>query len=148
MPSLVLVPLAKVVRRGRRRRTSSWSGRWVAAWQEVVDGARDRGTPVPEGWSRVAQATALGEGVELARRADAAVFAPGTTSDDPAQYWQQCQDLRRELLVSASRRRRLWSYVNPASLLAGWARRRSTVGSVAQVSDEDRGARRQQPTGA
>ena len=50
----------KQLRRARRRRTSSWSGVYVNGWQEVLDAARDRGTPVPEGWSRAAQAAQLG----------------------------------------------------------------------------------------
>ncbi len=60
--AFLLVPLAKVVRRRRRRRTTSWSGVYVNGWQEVLDAARDRGTPVPEVWSRLAQASALGAG--------------------------------------------------------------------------------------
>ena len=75
LAALLLVPLAKVLRRARRRRTSSWSGVYVNGWQEVLDTARDRGTPVPDAWSRVAQASSLGVGLDLARSADAAVFA-------------------------------------------------------------------------
>ena len=147
--ALLLVPLVKAVRRRRRRRTSSWSGGFVAAWQEVLDTARDRGTPVPEGWSRVAQASALGVGLDLARRADVAVFAPGRPTDAAADYWQACQDLRRGLLATTDRRHRWWSYVNPASLAAGWARHRSgEVSAARQVRHEDRGSGREQPTRA
>lgn len=120
---LLLVPLVRALRRVRRRRTRSWSGRYVAAWQEVLDAARDRGTPVPDGWSRVAQARHLGAGLDLARRADAAVFAPARTDDDPDDFWRACQRLRRELLAGTpTRRARAWALVNPASLVAGWVR--------------------------
>ncbi len=127
---LLLVPVVKLVRRSRRRRTSSWSGVWVNGWQEVLDAARDRGTPVPETWSRVAQAAALGVGADLARRADAVVFAPGPPGEGGEDYWSACQDLRRELLVSADRRHRAWAVVNPASLVAGWARARGAEPST------------------
>jgi hypothetical protein len=148
--ALLLVPVAKRVRRRRRRRTSSWSGVYVNGWQEVLDAARDRGTPVPDGWSRVVQATELGVGVELARRADAAVFAPGAGSaQDGLDFWESCQELRHRLLSQADRRHRWWSVLNPASLLAGWARSRSAADSGAgQVGHEDRRARGQQPAGA
>jgi|GEM_PF-3606110 len=146
---LLLVPLVKVLRRGRRRRTASWSGLYVNAWQEVLDAARDLGAPVPDAWSRVAQARGLGAGLDLARQADAAVFAPRPPEPEGGRaFWDACQDLRRRLMAEADPRRRWWSHLNPASLLAGWARRRSARGSVAQVRDKDRGARRQQPTGA
>ena len=147
---LLLVPLAKVVRRARRRRTSSWSGLYVNGWQEVVDVARDRGTPVPEGWSRVAQASALGAGVGLARRADAVVFAPGPGADasDGRAFWDDCLALRRQLLQDTDVRHRWWAVFNPASLLAGWARGRRDDSGVAHVRHEDRRAGGQQPARA
>lgn len=146
---LLLVPLVKVLRRGRRRRTASWSGIYVNAWQEVLDASRDLGAPIPDTWSRVAQARRLGVGLELARRADAVVFAPTPAApEDAREFWEECLSLRRQLVRQTAARRRWWSWFNPASLLAGWARRRSSRGSVAQVRDEDRGARRQQPAGA
>ncbi|GAA1930597.1 transglutaminaseTgpA domain-containing protein [Nocardioides hwasunensis] len=144
--ALILVPVVKVLRRGRRRRTSSWSGIYVNGWQEVLDAARDRGTPVSDGWSRVAQATELGAGLDLARRADAAVFAPAPGDPaDGSDFWRECQDLRRRLLAEPDARRRLRAHLDPASLLASWARRRA---SGRQVRHEDRRAGGQQPTGA
>jgi hypothetical protein len=143
---LLLVPLAKVLRRARRRRPSSWSGTYVNGWQEVLDAARDRGTPVPEGWSRFAQAAELGVGADLARRADAAVFAPGAPdARDGREFWEACQGLRRQLVAEKGLRGRLRAHLNPASLMAGWARRRR---SARQVRHEDGGARRQQAAGA
>jgi hypothetical protein len=147
--ALLLVPVVKLLRRVRRRRTSSWSAPYVNGWQEVLDAARDRGTPVPDTWSRVAQASRLGIEVDLARSADAAGIAaqPADAADGRA-FWDTCMDLRRQLVREVDLRHRLWSYVNPASLLAGWARNRGRDDSVArQVRDEDRGARRQQPAG-
>jgi len=146
LAALLLVPVAKLLRRARRRRTSSWSGLYVNGWQEVLDAARDRGTPVPEGWSRAAQSTQLGVPPDLARWADAAVFAPAAPpAEDGRDFWDACQELRRRLVAEARPRRRWWSRLNPASLMAGWARgRRSTP----QVRHEDRGARRQQTAGA
>lgn len=120
------VPGVKLARRRRRRTAGGWSGVYVNGWQEVLDAARDRGTPVPEGWSRLAQATALGTGVDLVRHADAAVFAPQAgPAEDGREFWEECQRLRRQLLAEAHVRRRAWALFNPASLLAGWARSRS-----------------------
>lgn len=142
------VPAVKAARRVRRRRTSSWSGLFVNGWQEVLDAARDRGTPVPEGWSRVEQARALGVDVEMARRADALVFAPVPASqEDAVDYWARCGRARRQLAAEVGVRRRLWSHLNPASLLAGWARRRGDA-SGGEVRHEDRRPRRQDPARA
>lgn len=149
--ALLLVPPAKTARRLQRRRASSWSAPYVNGWQEVLDAARDRGTPVPDTWSRVAQATRLGAGTDLARRADAAIFAADAADPgDARDYWDACQRLRRQLLREAEARHRMWAVFNPASLLAGRARNRSRAGSAGrhEVRDEDRGARRQQPAGA
>ena len=148
--ALLGVPIAKWLRRRARRRTASWSGRYVNGWQEVLDAARDRGTPVPDTWSRVAQARALGVGLDLAREVDAAVFAPVAASvQDSRQFWDETQALRRRLLVEAGTRRRVWASVNPGSLLAGRERRRSARRSGTRPArDEDRRARSQQPAGA
>ncbi len=144
------VPGLKLLRRRRRRTAGGWSGIYVNGWQEVLDAARDRGTPVPDAWSRASQAASLGAGLDLARRADVAVFAPGpAVGEDGAAFWTACQDLRRALLAEVDVRRRLWAQVNPASLLAGWARSRTREDSAArQVRDEDRRPRSQQPASA
>jgi hypothetical protein len=143
---LLLVPVAKWLRRVRRRRTSSWSGVYVNAWQEVLDAARDRGTPVPEGWSRAAQAAQAGVLPDLARWADAAVFAPAPPpGEDGRNFWDACQQQRRRLVAEAEWRRRWWSRLNPASLMAGWARSRR---SAEHVRHEDRRAGRQPATHA
>jgi hypothetical protein len=143
------VPLFKSVRR-RRRSSAAWPALHVNAWQEVVDTARDLGRGVPEGRSRLAEAGAMGTDVALARRADAAVFAPVAPPEEESRlFWHDCQAARDAMLAAAPPRRRLRALLNPASLLAGWARNRSREASGArQVRDEDRGARRQQPAGA
>lgn len=144
----LLVAAAKVLRRRHRRTAGGWSGVYVNAWQEVLDAARDRGTPVPDGWSRVAQARRLGAPLELARRADAAVFAP---VPEPAaagrDFWADCQQQRRALLDEVGVRRRLWAQVNPASLLAGWARGRAASAN-GEVRHEDRRPRGQHTANA
>jgi hypothetical protein len=144
------VPVAKVLRRRRRRSSGGWSGTYVNGWQEVLDTARDRGTPVPDTWSRVAQARGLGVGLDLAREADAAVFAPSATPDEErTSYWRRTQEVRRSLLTDLSWQRRAWALLNPASLVAGWRRRRSADGSGAgPVRHEDRRPRGEQPAGA
>ncbi|NPC44306.1 transglutaminase domain-containing protein [Nocardioides sp. zg-1230] len=144
--AMLAVPGAKVLRRRRRRSAGGWSGPYVNGWQEVLDAARDRGTAVPETWSRLAQAQRLGAAADLARRADAAVFAPLPASPEEGRaFWDDCMSLRRTLLREAGLRHDWWAMFNPASLMAGWARRRR---SARQVRDEDRGARRQQAAGA
>jgi hypothetical protein len=144
--ALLLVPGVKVLRRARRRRTSSWSGLYVNGWQELLDLALDLGRPVPDGWSRLAQARELGLGSGLAQQADAAVFAPlAPPAEEGRAFWDACQDLRGELLGEVGVGRRVWSSFNPSSLMAGWARGRR---SAEQVRHEDRGAGRQQPAGA
>lgn len=124
---LVPVPSAKLLRRARRRRTSSWSAVYVNGWQEVIDAARDRGTPIPDAWSRVSQAKKLGMGLELARRADTAVFAPHPSeAEDGQDYWDACQELRGKVASEAEGLRRWLAPLNPESLLAGLQRRRSS----------------------
>ena len=146
--AMLAVRLAKVVRRRRRRYAGGWSGLYVNGWQEVLDAARDCGTPVPDTWSRIAQAGQLGMGMDLARQADAAVFAPGPgDAEDGRTFWDACSALRGELIAQADARHQWWALVNPASLLAGWARRRASARSV-QVRHEDRRAGGQQPTSA
>ncbi len=139
------VPLAKGVRRRRRRTAGGWSTVYVNGWQEVLDAARDRGTPVPDTWSRAAQARQLGVGIELARRADVAVFAPAPgDAEDGRAFWTACMELRRELLDQVGARQRWRAMLNPASLLADRARRRRSRGSVGSpVRDEDRRPGRQ-----
>lgn len=144
------VPLLKGVRRRRRRAAPAWSGQYVGGWQEVVDLARDRGTPVPEHLGRVPQARLLGRGEDLAREADDAVFAPTPASQaERDDFWLRSQDLRRELVSELSVWARLRTSFNPASLWSSWERRRDERRSGRkQVRDEDRRARHEPATRA
>lgn len=144
--ALALVPLIKRVRRSRRRRTAgSWTGPFLHGWQEVLDTARDRGTPVVEPADRLAQARQLGLAVDLARRADAAVFSPvPATPEEQERFWDDTQAARRELLAGLTRLQRVGALFNPASLLAGWERNRSQRRDRSvQDSHEDRRTRGQ-----
>ncbi|GAA5152987.1 hypothetical protein GCM10023340_34260 [Nocardioides marinquilinus] len=121
---VVLVPLVKLMRR-RRRRRAGWPMVYVHAWQEVVDAARDSGRPVPEHLGRLAQARRLGTGLELARAADVAVFAPDPTADHAQQaFWDAAQAERRAVLAAAPLPRRLTASLHPGSLVSAWASRR------------------------
>ncbi len=91
------VPLVKVVRRHRRRHAPRVTARYVGAWQELVDRARDLGVAVPARRSRPLQAVALGA-VDLARSADDAVFGSGVPSvEDAESYWRTVLDRRTSL---------------------------------------------------
>lgn len=142
---VLAVPLLKLLRRVRRRRAPVWSGVFVEGWQEVIDTARDRGTPVPDDAGRVAQARVLGAGIEIARWADKAVFAPAPASvQDQKEFWSSAMALRVQLLSDLSRRGRLRNALNPASLINGWERGKRTRSSVRnQVGHKDGGPRRQ-----
>jgi hypothetical protein len=123
---LLLVPPVKAVRRRARSSRSSWSRRYVGGWQEVVDAARDRGTPVPERLGRVPQALLMERGLELARTTESAIFAPDSPSEqEEAAFWEAVRKERRALVADASRQRRVWAWFNPASLMASWRRSRS-----------------------
>lgn len=135
---LLLVPLVKLVRRRSRRARRPWSQRYVGGWQEVVDAARDVGSPVPEHLGRVPQARLLGSAEILARATDAAVFAPERPPDtEEEDFWRAVGDERSAILAGVSTRRRVWASFNPASLLASWRRRRAARhGATSSASAE------------
>jgi hypothetical protein len=115
------VPGYKLLRRARRRRASRVSVRYVGAWQELVDRARDLGLPVPAHRSRPAQAVALGtSALPLARTADDAVFGPATPSPDEADsYWGSVLEVRAGLGPDVPAWRRWLAPFSPASLRRG-----------------------------
>jgi hypothetical protein len=124
--ALLLVPLVKLVRRRSRRARRSWSVRYVGGWQEVVDAARDVGSPVPEHLGRVPQARLLGSAAALARATDSAIFSreqPPAAEEET--FWGAVAEARSAILADVSARRRIWAWFNPASLLASWRRRRA-----------------------
>ncbi|MDP2772293.1 MAG: transglutaminaseTgpA domain-containing protein, partial [Nocardioides sp.] len=126
------VPVAKVVRRRRRLSARKVTARYAGAWQELVDHARDLGTPVPAGLTRPAQARALQAGPErgpargqdgagslltLASQADNRIF--GADEPRPAEaaaFWALVRDERSGLAAGVRLHRRLWATFSPASL--------------------------------
>lgn len=128
------VPLVKLMRRRRRLSASKVTARYAGAWLELVDRARDLGTPVPDGLTRPAEARALeaqrAEGTEgadgaegssalltLASQADTRIF--GADEPDPADaaaFWALVRDQRSGLAADVRLHRRLWAIFSPASL--------------------------------
>jgi hypothetical protein len=129
------VPLAKAVRRRRRLTARRVTARYAGAWLELVDRARDLGTPVPGGLTRPAEARAVlagshGEWFEvtdadpadgplllLASEADLRIF--GADEPDAAEaeaFWALVRDQRSGLAVDVRLPRRLWAVFSPASL--------------------------------
>lgn len=111
----------KALRRRRRRTAASTSARFVGAWRELVDHARDLGMGVPLGATVTRREQAVGLATDgagtLARRADSSVFGPQVPpADAAASYWQAVDEERRAMSASVSRRRRVLAAVNLASL--------------------------------
>ena len=126
--TVAAVPVAKAVRRRRRLTARRVTARYAGAWLELVDRARDLGTPVPPGLTRPAEARALAARLEdgsegdqgsvltLAQEADARIF--GADEPDPAEaaaFWALVRDQRSGLSADVPLRRRLWALFSPAS---------------------------------
>lgn len=112
------IPLAKVVRRRRRRGATRPSRRLAGAWAEVVDRGRDLGLTVPVRTTRPAQARASDVDLTLARRVDLGIFGPEPPGDDAVQEaWSASDDLRRQLSGRVRRWRRIFAPWSPVSLL-------------------------------
>ena len=113
----------------------SASARFVGAWRELVDHARDLGQPVPLGptVTRREQSAGIGSGEAgtLARRADSFVFGPSTPEvAAAATYWESVDAERRAMSQEVGRWQR--SGPRPASARCGVRRpgRRATpIGS-------------------
>jgi hypothetical protein len=106
------VVVAKLVRRRRRRTRAKVSARFVGAWRELVDHARDLGQPVPvgSGITRREQAFQIvSPGARsLAHQADSHVFGPRLPRPGDAEtYWQQVDRERESMSASVSRWKRL-----------------------------------------
>ncbi len=113
-------------RRNRRRRHPDPGVAIAGGWDEVLDSARDTGVagPPPASTRReashhlamsMAAETELIEG--MARRADAAVFAPATPSlQDVEAYWSDVQTADQSWTAAQSRWRRVRSRLSPRSL--------------------------------
>jgi hypothetical protein len=114
----------KVLRRHRRRSAASVSARFVGAWHELVDHARDLGQPVPLGptVTRREQSGSIGSqsAPTLARRADSFVFGPAVPEAAAAEtYWESVESERRAMSSSVGRRRRWLAAISVASLRRG-----------------------------
>ena len=118
---MAAVPLVKAIRRRRRRGAARVSTRYVGAWAELVDQARDLGVAVPAGANRHVEARAMGLGDSAAWTADRAVFsAEEPSAAEAEEFWEIVAPLRRDLTRSRSegrsRWRRWWAPFNPRSL--------------------------------
>jgi hypothetical protein len=113
--SVALIPVAKGVRRRRRRSASLASAAYLGGWDELLDRARDLGVAVPPRSTRPAQAKALGVPVALAREADVAVFTP-TEPASAGPFWDRVDVQRRRLASRSPAWRIALAPLNPASL--------------------------------
>jgi hypothetical protein len=142
-PTLLLAAIlasiigVKLLRRRRRRSAASVSARFVGAWRELVDHARDLGQPVPLGptVTRREQSGSIGSesAPTLARRADSFVFGPSVPEASAAEtYWESVESERRAMSHSVGRRRRWLAAINVASLRRG----RMTSSAASQPADQ------------
>lgn len=133
LPLLVVALLLAAViglkawRRHRRRSAASPSARFVGAWRELVDHARDLGQPVPLGptVTRREQSAGIvsGQAGALARRADSFVFGPSVPEVAAAStYWESVDAERRAMSQDVGR----WQRVRAAISLRSLRRTTST----------------------
>ncbi|WP_133241139.1 transglutaminase-like domain-containing protein [Nocardioides gansuensis] len=120
---------AKALRRRRRRNAPTISTRFVGAWRELVDHARDLGQPIPLGptVTRREQSGAIAsdEASSLARRADACVFGPQLPEEAAAaSYWGSVEAARRAMSGAVGRRRRLLAAISLTTFAPRWRRGR------------------------
>lgn len=111
----------KAWRRHRRRSAASASARFVGAWRELVDHARDLGQPVPLGptVTRREQSAGIvsGQAGTLARRADGFVFGPSTPEVAAAtSYWESVDVERRAMSQEVGRWQRFRAATSLRSL--------------------------------
>jgi hypothetical protein len=118
---------AKALRRRRRLAAAHPSARFVGAWRELVDHARDLGQPVGVSATLTRREQAVGIGADqapaLARAADCHVFGPAAPgAGDAAAYWERVDEVRRRMSQEVPRLRRILAALNPATLRP-WPRR-------------------------
>jgi hypothetical protein len=114
----------KAWRRHRRRSADSVSARFVGAWRELVDHARDLGQPVPLGptVTRREQSVGIvsGQAGSLARRADSFVFGPSAPAEAAAAtYWESVDAERRAMSQEVGTWQRVRAAVSLRSLRPG-----------------------------
>jgi hypothetical protein len=117
----------KAWRRHRRRSADSPSARFVGAWRELVDHARDLGHVVPLGptVTRREQSVGIvsGRAGALARRADSFVFGPQVPEVAAAtSYWESIDSERRAMSREVGRWQRLRAATSLRSLRRGGRR--------------------------
>ncbi len=111
--------LVKTQRRRLRQHHGSPAARITSGWQELLDLRSDCGQRPSAYATRHEQAALLDlpGSSSLAAAADAATFAAQPPTPEAATaYWAQVRELRKATLSRLTRRRRLWTAVNPASL--------------------------------
>ncbi len=126
----------KAWRRHRRRSAESPSARFVGAWRELVDHARDLGHAVPLGptVTRREQSVGIvsGQAGALARRADGFVFGPHVPEVAAATtYWESIDAERRAMSQEVGRWQRFRAATSlrslrpggPGRMLADWRSR-------------------------
>jgi hypothetical protein len=114
----------KAVRRHRRRSADSASARFVGAWRELVDHARDLGQVVPLGPTVTRREQSVGivsdRAGTLARRADSFVFGPAVPEPAAAAtYWDSVDAERRAMSQQVGRWQRFRAAVSLRSLRRG-----------------------------
>ncbi|MGO2819306.1 MAG: transglutaminaseTgpA domain-containing protein [Brachybacterium tyrofermentans] len=146
---VVVVLVAKSVRRGRRRTRGSLAARIDGGWQEILDLLTDLGHPPDPMRTRAETAELLERhlpamgALALAREADRAVFGPDDQPDSTAEeYWWRVRGSRRILTDSVPWHRRLRAAISPRSLCIR-SRRRTQEGRRARTTapDPERAAR-------
>jgi hypothetical protein len=111
------VVVAKLLRRRRRRTRTKVSARFVGAWRELVDHARDLGQPIPVGFGvtrreQSAEITSPGART-LAHRADSHVFGPRLPRPREAEaYWREVDQERATMSASVGRWQRIRAALN------------------------------------
>jgi hypothetical protein len=139
VPVLVLALLLgaivglKAWRRHRRRSAPSPSARFVGAWRELVDHARDLGQVVPLGptVTRREQSAGIesGQAGALARRADSFVFGPSAPEvGAAATFWESVDAERRAMSQEVGR----WQRVRAAISVRSLRRTTSSSGRAAE----------------
>jgi hypothetical protein len=111
------VVVAKLLRRRRRRMRPKVSARFVGAWRELVDHARDLGQPIPVGMGvtrREQSFEIVSPGARtLAHQADSQVFGPRVPRPRDAEaYWRQVDKEREAMSASVSRWHRIRAALN------------------------------------
>jgi hypothetical protein len=119
---LLGTPLAKSVRRARRRRTGTTRTRTVAAWQEALDTLRGAGLRPPHSATtgeivRASGTTCPPELHTLAQQTDLAAFAPEEPDEaDAHNAWTNSDNLRQTIRRRMPIHTRILTAIDPRPL--------------------------------